>query len=210
MFAGTCGFNGRVEGQKIGLFRKIVNDFDDFADIVGAVAKDVDDFRGGLDSFVGTIQAIGGFFHGLDTGADFFAGTISDVQQNFGGVGNALDGGDHLIDGGGGFRDAGSLNLRVLDDVLHVNAHLVHGAGDFFDGGGSLDTHFGGFIRGASDLRGAGGDLAGGIACGAHERLQAVGHAHKSIAESVALRAGNHFDAEVAFRDGHRDSGHFL
>jgi len=57
-----------------------------------------------------------------------------DIEQTLR-IGDALNGSDHLVDGGGGFRDAGSLNLRVLHDVLHVDAHLVHGAGDFFNCG---------------------------------------------------------------------------
>src|ERR1700719_3289642 len=128
------------------------------------MAENVDDLGGGLNGFVGAVQAVGGFFHGLDAGDDFFAGTIGDIEKDFGGVRNPLNGSDHLIDGSGSFRYAGGLHLGVLDDVLHVDAHLVHGAGDFFNGGGSLHTDLRGFVGCAGDLIGACGDLAGRVA----------------------------------------------
>src|SRR5579859_1606304 len=37
-----------------------------------------------------------------------------------------------------------------------------------------------------------------------------MGHAHESVAECVALRAGNHFDRQVAFGNRHGNAGHFL
>ena len=190
--------------SKIGLFGQVVDDFDDLADVIGSVTEDVDDFRGGLNGMVGAVQAVGGLLHGLNAGDDFFARAVGDIEQHFRGVGDALDRSDHLIDGRRGFRNAGSLYLSVLHHVLHVDAHLVHGAGDFFDGGGSLHADLGGFVGSAGNLIGASGDLAGGIASGADQVLQTVGHAEKRVAESVALRARHHFDGQVAFGDGHR------
>jgi hypothetical protein len=210
VFAGAGGFNGGVERQEVGLLREIVDDFDNLADVIGAMAEHVDDFGGRLNGTVGAVQAVGGLFHGLNTGADFFAGAVGDVEQDFCGVRDALDGGDHLIDGCGGFRDARSLDLRVLHHILHVDAHLVHGAGDFLDGRGGLHANFGGFVGSAGDLIGAGRNLAGGIACGAHEGLQAVRHAHERVAQGIALRTRDNFDAEIAFGHGHGDAGHFL
>ena len=134
------------------------------------------------------------FLHGRDAGDHFFARTIGDIQQDFGGVGDALDRGDHLIDRGGSFRNAGSLHLRVLHDVLHVDAHLVHRAGHFFNRGGSLHADLGGFVGGAGNLIRTGGNLAGGIAGGAHQLLKSVGHAEESVAQRVALRARHDFD----------------
>ena len=67
--------------QQVGLLGKIVDHFDDFADVVGAMAENVDDFRGRLNGVVRAVQAVGGFFHGLDAGDDFFAGTIGDIEQ---------------------------------------------------------------------------------------------------------------------------------
>ncbi len=149
-------------------------------------------------------------FHGLNAGDDFFARAVSDIEQDFGGIGHALNGSDHLIDGSGGFRDAGSLDLRILHHVLHVDAHLVHGAGDLFDCGRGLDADLGGLVGGASDLIGASGDLAGGIAGCPDKFLQAVGHAKEGIAEGVALGSRHDLDSQIAFGDGHRDASHFL
>src|SRR5258708_14263522 len=174
------------------------------------MAENVDDFRGRLNSAVGAVQAIGSLLHGLNTSDDFLARAIGDVQKNLGGIGDALNRSDHLIDGGGSFRNAGSLHLGVLDDVLHVDAHFVHGAGDFFDGGRGLDADLGGFIGGAGNLIGAGRNLAGGISGRTYQFLQAVGHAQEGIAESVALGARDDFYGEVAFGDGHGNTGHFL
>src|SRR5262249_4042744 len=88
--------------------------------------------------------------------------------------------------------------------------HLVHGAGDFFNGGGSLHADFGGFIGGASDLIAAGGDLGSGIAGGANDFLEAVGHADEGVAEGIALGTRGDFHGEIAFGDGHGNAGHFL
>src|SRR5882724_3662190 len=93
---GAGGFDGGVESQQIGLLGQVVNHFDDFPDVIGAMAEDVDDFRGRLDGLVGAIEAIGGLFHGLNAGDHFLAGTVSDVQKNFRGISNALNGSDHL------------------------------------------------------------------------------------------------------------------
>ncbi len=210
MFAGARRFDGGVQREQVGLFGEVINDFDDLADVVGTMAENVDDFRGRLNSAVGAVQAIGSLLHGLNTGDDFLARAIGDVEKNFGGIGDSLNRSDHLIDGGGSFRNAGSLHLGVLDDVLHVDAHFVHGAGDFFDGGRGLDADLCGFIGGTSDLTGAGGNLRSAVARGADDCLQAVGHAHEGVAERVALRARCDFDGKVAFGNGHGDAGHFL
>src|SRR5215469_264592 len=49
---GAGGFDGRIQREKVGLFGEVINDLDDLADIVGAVAKNVDDFRGRLDGAI--------------------------------------------------------------------------------------------------------------------------------------------------------------
>src|SRR5882762_7530017 len=105
--------------------------------------------RFALNGLVGTVEAVGGLLHGLNAGVHFLAGTIGDIQKDFRRIGNTLNGRNHLVDGSRSFRDAGGLYLSVLDDVLHVDAHLVHGAGDFFDGRGSLNADLGRFIGSA-------------------------------------------------------------
>src|SRR5262249_3751165 len=66
VFAGACRFNGGVECEEVGLFGEVVNNFDDAADVVGAAAQNVNDFRGGLNGLVGAVEPVGGLFHGLD------------------------------------------------------------------------------------------------------------------------------------------------
>src|SRR4030095_9960294 len=119
---------------------------------VGAMAEHVDNFGGRLDGLVGAIEAVGGLFHGLDADDNFLAGAIRDVQQDFSGVRHALNRSDHLIDRSGSFRDAGSLYLGILHDVLHVDAHFMHSAGDFFDRRGSLHADFRVLIGGGGDI----------------------------------------------------------
>src|SRR5581483_3485995 len=162
--AGTGCFNGSVESKQVGLLGKIVDDLNDFADVVRTRSQGVDDFARGADGGVNPIQAVGGLLHRGDTTMDFFTRTVRDVEKDAGGVGDTLDGSNHLINRGGCFADAGSLHLGVLHHVLHVDAHLVHGAGHFIDRGGGLQTDFGGLIRRAGDLGGATGDLGAPVA----------------------------------------------
>jgi len=63
--------------SRLVLFGEVVNDFDDLADVVGAMTENVDDFRGRLNSAVGAVQAIGSLLHGLNTGDDFLARAIA-------------------------------------------------------------------------------------------------------------------------------------
>ena len=133
MFTGARSFDGGVQREQIGLFCQIINHFNDAANVIGAMTKHIDNFRGRLNGFIRAIQAISGFFHGLNANHDFFTRTVGDIEKNFGRVRNTLNRSDHLIDRCGSFRHAGSLHLRVLHHVLHVDAHLVHGAGDFFN-----------------------------------------------------------------------------
>ncbi len=86
----------------------------------------------------------------------------------------------------------------------------MHRAGDFLDSRRGLHADLGGFVRGSSHLIGTGGNLTSGITGGAHQLLQAMGHAHESIAKGVALGARNHFNRQVTFSNGHGDAGHLL
>src|SRR5258708_1573956 len=131
VFTGARGFNGSVQRKQVGLFREVINDFDDLANVVGAMAENVDDFRRRLNGAVGAVQAIGGLLHGLNTGDHFLARAVGDVEKKLGGVGDALNRSDHLILGRGRFPTAGSTYLWVLYHVLHVQAHFGHGAGGF-------------------------------------------------------------------------------
>ena len=44
MLTGPRRFDGRIQGQQVGLFRQVIDDFDDFADVVGPLPQHVDDF----------------------------------------------------------------------------------------------------------------------------------------------------------------------
>src|SRR5258705_9614155 len=100
--------------------------------------------------------------------------------------------------------------LGIRYKVLDSDAYYVHRAGNFLNGGGSLHADLGGLIGSASHLIRAGGNLSGGIARGANEILQTVRHADERIAKRVALRTRNNFYAQVAFGNGHGNTGHFL
>ena len=146
-----------------------------------------------------------------DAGDNFFARTVGDIQQHFRGVGHALDGSDHLIDGGRSFRNAGGLHLRVLHHVLHVDAHLVHGAGDFFNGRRSLHADFRGFVGGAGHLIRTGGNLSRRIARGAHQILQVRATcARKALPRVSRFERGATSMVKIAFSDGHGYAGHFF
>src|SRR5262249_50834001 len=138
---------------------EIVDDFDDLADIVGALAEGSNDLTGRIDRSVNAVEAVGGLVHGADTVVNFFAGPVGNVEQHFRGVSDALNRGDHLVDRGGGFADARSLHLRAFHHVLHVDTHLVHGAGDFVDRRGSLQTDLGGIVGGSRNLVGSARNL---------------------------------------------------
>src|SRR5208282_2579074 len=60
VFAGASGFNRGVQRKQVGLFGQVVDYLDDFADVVGAAAEHVDDFRGRLNGVAGAVQALGG------------------------------------------------------------------------------------------------------------------------------------------------------
>src|SRR5438876_1885242 len=106
VFTGAGGFDGGVQGEQIGLFGQVVDHLDDFADIVGAVAEDIDDLRRSLNGLVGPVEAIGGLLHRGDPGDDLLARSIGDVEEDFGRIGDTLNRGNHLVDGSGCFGDA--------------------------------------------------------------------------------------------------------
>src|ERR1700730_12810691 len=103
MLASAGGLNGGVQCQKVGLLRKVVDDFNNFTDVIGAVAQNVDDFRGRLNRVIGAIEAVGGLLHGGDAADHFFARAIRDVEQNLGSICHAIDGSNHLVDRSGSF-----------------------------------------------------------------------------------------------------------
>src|SRR5258706_4024297 len=63
ILSGSCSLDRRVQRQTIGLLRKIINHFDNFADVVGAMAQNVDNLRGRLNGVICAIEAVGGFLH---------------------------------------------------------------------------------------------------------------------------------------------------
>jgi len=85
------------------MFREVVKDFDNAADIVGAVPKDVMISRK-MDGFVGALSRVGGFFHEFWMADEASSRErLSDIEQKFCGVGHALNGRNHLFDGSGCF-----------------------------------------------------------------------------------------------------------
>src|SRR5204863_4952050 len=123
---------------------------------------------------------------------------------------DALDRGDHLINRSRGFTDAGSLGLSVLHHILHVDTHLVHGAGDFVDGSRGLHVDLGRLVGGAGDLVGAACDLRGAIANTAYKRTQPVRHLNEGVGQSVAAGAWLNLDGKITAGYSLRNSGHFF
>ncbi len=208
VFAGAGGFDGRVQRQKVGLLGKIVDDADNLSDIVGALAERIDNSTRNLDGAIDSIQSVGGLVHGRDAVLHFQPRALADVEQDLGGVGHALDGRDHLVDRGRRLAHARRLHLRVLHHVLHVDRHLMHGAGDFIDGGRCLHTDAGRLVGRARHLVGTAGHLCGAVAYAAHERTQAFHHAREGMAEGIVGRKRLHFDGQIAARDGFRGRRH--
>ena len=152
-------FDGRIKGQQIGLFCQVVNYLDNLANVIGARAQCVDNLARGLNGGVDLVQAVGSFLHRANAALYLFARAVGDVEQNFGSVRHALNGRHHLINRSGSLTYAGSLHLGALHHVLHVHAHLMHGAGNFIDSRRSLQANLGRLIgrprdlvRGARDL----------------------------------------------------------
>src|SRR5450631_254969 len=202
VFSGAGSFNGGVQGQQVGLLGEIVDDFDDLANVVGALSQGSNDFARRVDGGVDAVQSVGGLLHGADAVVDFLARTVGDVEQHFRRVGHALDRSHHLIDGSRSLADARSLHLRALHHVLHVDAHLVHRAGDFIDGGGCLQPDFGGIVGGSGHLVGGAGYLGRCVADTAYQPGQTFDHAREGVAQSVVRRPGLHLHRQIATGDG--------
>ena len=156
------------------------------------------------------VRPFGGLFHGGNAAVHFLARAVRNIEQNLGGIGHALDGSHHLVDGSGSLAYAGGLRLRALHHVLHVDAHLVHGAGDFVDGGRSLQADFCGFVRSSGHLIGSAGHLRGGVANISHQAPQPLNHARESIAQRVVFGARARIHGQISAGDFLRKGGHLF
>ena len=210
VLAGARRFDGGVQGQQVGLFGEVVDDFYDLADVVCAAAEHVDNLGGRLNRVAGAVQPGSGLIHGDHAGLNFFARPVRNIDQQFRRIGDALNRSDHLIDRRGSFGDAGGLHLRVLDHVLHVDAHFVHGGGHFVDRGSRLHADFGGFVGGAGHLSGAAGHLRGAVANLANHLAKAAGHLGEGASHGVLLRTRLHGHRELALSDCRGDGSHVL
>ena len=66
VLTGASGLNGGVQRQQVGLFADVVNDFDDLADVVHALAQAGDDAGAAADGAVDAVQPFGRLLHGAD------------------------------------------------------------------------------------------------------------------------------------------------
>src|ERR671924_412556 len=98
MFAGARSFDGSIQRQQVRLLSKIVDDFNNLANVVSARAERSNNVRGILNRPVYAIETIGGFLHGLNAALDLFTRTLRDIEQDLCRIGNTLDRGDHLVD----------------------------------------------------------------------------------------------------------------
>ena len=155
MFAGPGSLDRGIERQQVGLLSEVVDDLNNFADFIRPPAQNIDNFRGGANGRTGAREAIGRFFHRLNALVHLFPGSLADLQQSPRRVSDSLNGSNHLLNGSGRIGDARSLHLRALHDVLDIDAHFVHRAGDFVDGGSRLDAHLRGFGRRRCHLAGS-------------------------------------------------------
>ena len=151
-------------------------------------------------------RPVGRFFHRPDAAVHFFARSVRDIEQNFGRIRHPLNRSHHLIDGSRGFAHARGLRLRALHHVLHVDAHLVHGAGHFIDRRRSLKAVSCRLVRSAGHLRRSARHLRRRIAHIAHHAAQTLHHAGESICQSVVrgARSGprpTRFPPAIGFRN---------
>ena len=99
MFAGASGFNRGIQGKQVGLFGQIIDHLNDLSDVIGALAKDIDDFARRANRAVDLIQPFRGFLHRVDSAVHLLARAVGDIEENFGSIGDSLNRSDHLIDG---------------------------------------------------------------------------------------------------------------
>ena len=135
---------------------------------------------------------------------------MRNIHQQLRRIRNALNRSHHLIDGSGGFGDAGSLHLRIFDHVLHVDAHFVHRAGDFINRRCGLHANFRGFIGSAGHLPGTAGDLRCAVADLPDKVAQSMRHAGEGQGHGVLRGAGQDGHRQLAFRNRRRDGRHVL
>jgi len=86
---------------------------------------------------------------------NLFPGSLADLQQSPRRVSDSLNGSNHLLNEAEVSATLEVCHLRALHDVLDINAHFVHRAGDFVDGGSRLDAHLRGFGRRRCHLTGS-------------------------------------------------------
>ena len=72
MLTGASSLDRGIEGEQVGLLRKIIDYLDNFSDIVGALAELSNDLRGSLDRRVDAVQTVGGFVHRLNATVNLF------------------------------------------------------------------------------------------------------------------------------------------
>ena len=97
MLAGTCRFDGGIERQQVGLLSKVVNYFDDLADVVSTLSQHANDFSGRADRRVDLVQPFCCFVHRGDAAVYLFTGPVRNVEENLCRVGDALNGRNHLV-----------------------------------------------------------------------------------------------------------------
>ena len=105
-FAGARGFDGRVEGEQVGLLGDVLDGLDDAADLVGCRTEVA-------VTFVARTREVGGG-----------AGDLWRRRS----LGDLADARGHLFDGGGDGAHGVRHHVARLADRLHVRGHLSEAA----------------------------------------------------------------------------------
>src|SRR5262249_1151204 len=210
VLTGARCFDGSVQGQQVRLLGQVIDHLDDLADVVRALPEHIYDLPRTMNRGVDAVQAIGSLLHGRNAVVDFFSRAVGNVEQHLGGVGDPLNRSDHLLNRTRSLAPLGSLCLCALDHVLDIDAHLMHRAGDFVDGGRGLQADLGGFIGCSSHLPGSASHLCRGIAHVFHQAAQAFHHFLERVAQGVAVGPGLNFDCQIAPGNRLGKSGHLF
>src|SRR3990167_8344334 len=125
VLAGSCGLNGGVKGEQVGLLGNGGNHLDDFLNALAVRGHLLHTFGG---AFQGARQVLNGGGGGADyliAGRHFVVRVTGGGGRTGGIVGHFIDGGGHLVDGGGHLLSLAGLQADLLIVAVGCGQQLV-------------------------------------------------------------------------------------